>query len=239
MPAYSLPHLIDLVYEAAGQDDFDRRTWTRRQVGFAINRALEHCRSLGIKFQSWNAAAVTLSAGTVDYLYTHSPTISTASIADLEILEVRRTSDGQTLRKWEASELERLREGNPSIAGPVTDFAAYHVIETGVASGTDSGKIRLRVYPAPETGTTETLDVLVRGAEGFAVTTVDTGFSENTVTSGDIDIPNSIHNAVQQWAAGFLMGSDTWMAQADETLRDFAAVIYHTTGAGDIVLTER
>ena len=253
MPNLSVSNLVENVYEMLGADDFDRRPWTIRQVGYALNDAIERARAMGIKVQAWQAAAITLVPGTYDYLYTHAPVAGagSATVSALEIVAVRRTSDGQYLGRLSPSQLDAQRTGSSTGSGPPEFYSPYTVIETGVASGTDSAKLRLRVHPPPATA--DTLDLLVRGAEGILFTTLAEGFSE--AAANNIDLPDNILIALQRWTAGRLaetttpeklaelnlapnVGS-TFIARAEAVFSEEASRLYLEQCSDDIVQVER
>jgi hypothetical protein len=93
---------------------------------------------------TWLTAAVTLTAGIVEYSFT------AGEYQTLTIL--RRSDDRVILRKNTTEELESLRAGSTQNAvGRVTDFALYEAV---------GPLIKVRVYPVPD-ATAGTLDAFV------------------------------------------------------------------------------
>ena len=244
--------LIENIYRLCGSEDYNNAPWNPVRVGLWFNRGIEHIRSAGIKYQAWRSAGITLVAGTADYTYTHSPTVSTASVKDLEVVAVRVAADGHYLGRVSLDLMERMRDGDPSAQGNVTHYATYTAVDANQSSG-DSAFTHVRLYPIPD-GTEASLDLLIRGGEGIALTGIAYGFGASA--SNDIDLPDNVVLGLEMWTAGQLLlqtDSDTLkslkmssqtaasalIASAEEAFRSEAQRIYAESLADDIVLQER
>lgn len=243
--------LVDNVYRLCNITNYNDPPFDVTRVGLVLNRGIEHLRAMGIKYQAWAAAGITLVDGTADYTYTHTPTVSTASVKDLEVVAIRESGDGRYLIRVSLDMLERMRDGGLTLEGPPTHYATYTAVEANASSG-DSAFTHVRLYPIPD-GTEASLDLLIRGGEGIVLTGVAYGFG--ATAANDIDLPDNVVLGLEMWTAGTLLSqtdaatlaslklspeaAGSLVANAEEAFRVEAQRIYTQSVADDILLVER